>query len=200
MQIKINPLNPEPAKINQAVEILKSGGIIVYPTDTIYGLGCDIFNKKAVEKIYQVKRRDKKKPFSIICPDIKTIAQFAIIPDYAFQILKKNLPGPFTFILKAKNRMPRSVLSKNHAVGVRIPNNKICLELVGQFGSPIITTSLNISGEKVLTSPDQLSKEMLNKIDLIIDAGTLADMPSTILDLSGDSPIIIRNGKGILKF
>jgi len=198
MLLKINSQNPESEKITQVIEILKDGGIIVYPTDTIYGVGCDIFNKKAVEKIYQLKKREKKKPMSIICSDFKEIAQYATIQDYAFILMKKVLPGPFTFILKARSQTPKTVLSKNKNVGIRIPDNKICLEIVKKLGGPIISTSLNISGAEILTEPNQLSKEMRNKIDLIIEAGKLPQLPSSIIDLSGDSPIIVRQGSGDL--
>jgi len=196
MLLKINSQNPEPEKIEKVVEILRAGGIIVYPTDTIYGLGCDIFNKKAVEKIYQLKKREKKKPMSIICSDFKEIAQYALIPDFAFQIMKKVLPGPYTFILKAKSQTPKTVLSKNKTVGIRLPANKICLALAEKLGNPIITTSLNISKQKVLTNPKQLPKEMLNKISLIIETGTLGSEPSSVIDLSGSYPVILRKGVG----
>jgi len=198
MFLKINSQNPEPEKIEQAVKVIQNGGIIVYPTDTIYGLGCDIFNKKAILKIYQLKKRESKKPLSIICQDIKEVAQYAIIPDYAFAILKKYLPGSFTFILKARSQTPKTVLAKNKTVGIRIPDNNLCLEIVKKLGNPIITTSLNISGQKVLTNPNQLDKEMQNKIDLLIDSGTLGQEPSTVVDLSSDAPIILRKGKGII--
>jgi len=195
MIVHINPTTPEPDKITQTVGILRQGGIIVYPTDTIYGLGCDIFNKDAIKKIYQLKKREAKKPMSIICSNFAQIAEYAIVPNSAFAILKKTLPGPYTFILKAKSKTPSSFLAKNKTVGIRIPDNKICQEIVKSLGNPIITTSLNISGQDVLTSPSQLSKEMKNKIDLIIDAGFLAQEPSTIIDLTGDQPVVIRQGK-----
>lgn len=198
MILKINPQNPETDLIQQTVEILHQGGIIVYPTDTIYGLGCDIFKKDAVKKIYRLKKRETKKPMSIICADIKDAAQYAIIGNLAFSWLKKALPGPYTFILKAKSKTPSAVLSKNKTVGIRIPDNKICLEIVKALGNPIITTSLNISGEKIMTSPSQLSKEMKNNIDLILDAGLLPQEPSTIIDLSADQPAVLRQGKGLV--
>jgi len=198
MFLEINSKNPEPKKIEQVIEILKAGGIIVYPTDTIYGLGCDIFNKKAVARIYQLKKREKKKPMSIICSDFKEIAEYALISDFAFQIMKTVLPGPYTFILKAKSQTPKTVISKNKTVGIRLPANKICLALVEKLGNPIITTSLNISNQKVLTNPQQLPKELLNKINLLIEAGTLGSEPSSVIDLSGSYPVILRKGIGNL--
>jgi tRNA threonylcarbamoyl adenosine modification protein (Sua5/YciO/YrdC/YwlC family) len=198
--LNINQELPEGEKIEKVVKALKAGALIVYPTDTIYGLGCDIFNKEAIEKIYQFKGRERKKPLSIICADIKEVAKYCLIQDYAYRLMKKTLPGPFTFILKARNAMPKTFLSKNRTVGVRLPDNKICHELVEKLGDPIITTSLNVSGEKVLTNPNQLSKEAKNKIDIIIDSGILPDEPSTIVDLSGETPVILRRGKGDIKF
>lgn len=196
--LKIHPDHPETKKIERVVEILKSGGILVYPTDTIYGLGCDIFSKEAIEKIYQLKSRDRKKPLSIICSDIKEVAKYAIIQDYAYRLMKKVLPGPYTFILKAKSEIPKTFLPKNRTVGIRIPNNQICLEITKKLSNPIITTSLNISGQEVMTSPNQLNKELANKIDVIIDAGVLPQQPSSIIDLSVDNPIILREGLGDL--
>lgn len=196
--LKINSEHPGVKRLERIVEILKEGGIMVYPTDTIYGLGCDIFNKKAIEKIYQLKGRDRKKPLSIICADIKEVAKYAIIQDYAYRLMKKYLPGPYTFILKAKNAMPKTFLSKNRTVGIRIPDNKICLAMAQKLGNPIITTSLNVSGEAVLTNPSELSKEMQNKIDIIIDSGPLPKEASSIIDLSAEAPVILREGKGDL--
>jgi len=196
--LKIHPEHPETKKIERVVEILKSGGVLVYPTDTIYGLGCDIFNKSAVEKIYKLKGRDRKKPLSIICSDIKEAAKYAIIQDYAYRLMKKTLPGPYTFVLKARSEIPKTFLPKNRTVGIRIPKNQICLEIAKKLENPIITTSLNISGQKVMTSPNELSKELANKIDIIIDVGELPQQPSSIIDLSEDSPIILREGLGDL--
>lgn len=196
--LKIHPDHPEIKKIERIVEILKSGGTLVYPTDTIYGLGCDIFSKEAVEKIYQLKGRERKKPLSIICSDIKEAAKYAVIQDYAYRLMKKTLPGPYTFILKARSEIPKTFLPKNRTVGIRIPNNQICLEIAKKLGNPIITTSLNISGQEVMSNPNDLSKLSANRIDVIIDAGELPRQPSSIIDLSEDRPVILREGLGDL--
>jgi tRNA threonylcarbamoyl adenosine modification protein (Sua5/YciO/YrdC/YwlC family) len=198
MYIKINSSNPEPKKVKIVIETLEQGGVIAYPTDTVYGLGCDIFNKKAVEKIYQIKKRTKKTPLSIMCSDFKQASLYAKIPDYVFKLMKKNLPGPFTMILTAKNKTPRNFLSKNKTVGIRIPDNNFCLKTTELFNRPIITTSLNLSGEKILVSPTELSKELTNKIDLIIDGGPLTGDSSTIIDFTQDQPVILRQGLGII--
>ncbi len=200
MYIKINLADPEPKKVKLTIETLENGGVIAYPTDTVYGLGCDIFNKKAVEKIYHIKKRTKKTPLSIMCSNFKQASRYANIPDAVFKLMKKNLPGPFTMILKAKNKTPQNFLAKNKTVGIRIPDNKFCLNLTTLFDRPIITTSLNISGEKTLISPTELSKELANKIDLIIDGGPLSEESSTIIDFTLDQPEIIRQGLGIINF
>ncbi len=198
MLLKINPNNPEPTKITRVVEGLKNGEVIAYPTDTVYGLGCDIFNKKAVTRIYQIKQRNKKTPLSVLCSDFKQASKYAIIPDYVFKLIKKNLPGPYTFVLKARSNMPKTILSKNKTVGIRIPDNQICLELAARLGSPIITTSLNISGQEVITDLNDLDLEFKNKIDILIDSGPLTNEASTIIDFSQDQPQLIREGKGSL--
>ncbi|MBD3359438.1 MAG: threonylcarbamoyl-AMP synthase [Candidatus Buchananbacteria bacterium] len=200
MYLKINPDSPQTNKIKKTVTAIKNGAVIAYPTDTVYGLGCDIFNKQAVNKIYNIKKRDKKKPLSILCADFKQASQYVIIPDYAFKLMKKILPGPYTFILKARNNMPKNILAKNKTVGIRIPDNQFCLQITKQLGSPIITTSLNISGEQNIKNLQELSKEIRNKIDLMLDAGYLPDKPSTIIDLSQDEIEIIRKGQGDLNF
>ncbi len=200
MYLKINPDSPQANKIAKTVTALKNGAVIAYPTDTVYGLGCDIFNKQAVNKIYSIKKRNKKKPLSILCTDFKQASQYVIIPDYAFKLMKKVLPGPYTFILKARYNMPKNILTKNKTVGIRIPDNQFCLQITQKLNSPIITTSLNISGEQNITELQELNKELRNKIDLLLDAGPLLDEPSTIIDLSQGEIEIIRKGQGSLNF
>jgi tRNA threonylcarbamoyl adenosine modification protein (Sua5/YciO/YrdC/YwlC family) len=186
--------------VHEAIATLKEGGVIIYPTDTVYGLGCDIFNKAAIEKIYRLKKRDKNKPMSIICSDLSNISEYAIVPTYAYRIMKRALPGPYTFILKATKKTPKLFISKNKTVGIRIPNNEITRTLVEELGNPIITTSVNISGEPLMVTPKELSKEFRNQIDTIIDIGQVPNDPSTIIDLSGNYPEIIREGSGDTSF
>lgn len=189
-----------PQVINEAVATLRDGGVMVYPTDTIYGLGCDVFNKKAVENIYRIKHREAKKPMSILCSDISMVAEYAQVPNEIFTLLKKILPGPYTFILKANRKTPHSVVSKNKTVGIRIPDNDLSRSIVKELGNPIVTTSLNISGNQALTNPNQMDAEMRNQINLILNAGDLEEEASTIIDLSGDTPHILREGKGDVSF
>ena len=194
--IVINRDFPQPRLIKKVVQILNDGSVIAYPTDTIYGIGCDIFNKKGIEKIYQIKKREKNKPLSFICADLSDISQYAIVSNYAYRIMKRCLPGPYTFILEASSKTPKKIMSKRKTVGIRIPDHKICLAIVVELGHPLITTSANISTEEELNNPDDIEDKLGHSLDLIIDGGPLISTPSTIIDLTGDSPMVIREGKG----
>ena len=199
MRIVINRDFPQPRLIKKVVQILKDGRVIAYPTDTNYGIGCDIFNKKGIEKIYQKKKREKNKPMSFICADLSDISHYAIVSNYAYRIMKRCLPGPFTFILEASSKTPKKIMSKRKTVGIRIPDHKICLAIVKELGHPLITTSANISTEEELNNPDDIEDKLGSSLDLIIDEGPLISEPSTIVDLTGDSPTILREGKGEIK-
>ena len=150
MLININPQNPQQRLIRKVVEILKAGGIVVYPTDTYYGIGCDLMNRKAIEKIYQLKRRDQDKPFSFICSDLKNISDYAKVSNYAYKTMKRLLPGPYTFILEGSKLVPKIMLTKRKTAGIRVPDNAICLALVRELGHPIITTSATTAGRRQL--------------------------------------------------
>ncbi len=196
---KINSQNPDAEIINGAVEMLKNGQIIVYPTDTIYGIGCDILKQKAVQTIQKIKHRKKQKPLSIICADLKDISRWAMVSNFQYRILKKHLPGPFTFILKASKEAPKILQDpKRKTIGIRIPNHQVCLNLVKELGHPIITTSVNESGKQNYANPDKIKKDWFGKVDLILDAGEINGEPSTIVSLIDDQVEIIRQGKGEL--
>ncbi|MDP2863428.1 MAG: L-threonylcarbamoyladenylate synthase, partial [Desulfobacterales bacterium] len=149
MIIEINPENPQKRLIRKVVEVLKNDGIIAYPTDTYYGIGCDIMNKKAIEKIYLLKQRDKKRPFSFICSGLKNISDYAKVSNYAYKTMKRLLPGPYTFILEGSKLVPKIMLTNRKTAGIRVPNNKICLALVEELGNPIITTSATMPDDSV---------------------------------------------------
>ena len=195
MLIEINNRSPEYPKIKQAVDILKNGGVIIYPTDTIYGFGCDIFNKNAVDRIYKIKQK-KAAGFSFICPDLNEIAKYALVSDYAYKLLKRLLPGPYTFIFKATKMVPKDLIPNKKTVAIRIPDNRVCLDIVKQLGHPIVTTSVNVTHEPHFSDPLIIDKEFGDNVDLVIDAGILANDPSSVIDLSGDAPVIVRRGKG----
>lgn len=203
MLVKIYPENPNPKEIRLVVDILKKGGIIVYPTDTVYGLGCDITNAKAVEKVSRYKGvKVEKSNFSFICSDLSQLAEFSKpLSNPVFKILKHYLPGPFTFILNANSNVPKYFKGKKKTVGVRIPDNQIILEIVRELGNPIMSTSIHDDDEILEYSTDpELIHEKFNEIaDLIIDGGYGQNVPSTIVDCTEEVPFIIRQGKGIFE-
>ncbi|OFX54531.1 MAG: threonylcarbamoyl-AMP synthase [Bacteroidetes bacterium GWB2_41_8] len=203
MLVKIYPENPNPKEIRLVVDILKKGGIIVYPTDTVYGLGCDITNAKAVEKVSRYKGvKVEKSNFSFICSDLSQLAEFSKpVSNPVFKILKHYLPGPFTFILNANSNVPKYFKGKKKTVGVRIPDNQIILEIVRELGNPIMSTSIHDDDEILEYSTDpELIHEKFNEIaDLIIDGGYGQNVPSTIVDCTEEVPFIIRQGKGVFE-
>jgi tRNA threonylcarbamoyl adenosine modification protein (Sua5/YciO/YrdC/YwlC family) len=196
MILRINPSNPQKRLIDKAVDVLKAGGVIAYPTDTIYGFGCDIYNKKAIQRIYQIKKRDLKKPFSFICSDLKNISLYAQVTNQAYKIMKRYLPGPYTFILLGTKLVPKIMLTKRKTVGIRVPNNNICLAIVKTLGNPIISTSVGFSGGEVLSDPSFIEDTFGSQIDLTIDGGVTANQPSTIISLIDDEVEVIREGLG----
>ncbi len=196
MYLNINSQNPQMRLIKKAVDILQDGGIIIYPTDTVYGLGCDLFNKRGIEKIYEIKRRNKKQPLSFVCADLKDISQYAKVSDYAYKTMKRLLPGPYTFILEASRLVPKIILPKRHTTGIRVPDNEICLALVRELGHPIISTSVTTEDGEVLSDPSEIREKFGNRVDLIIDGGFLSSDPSSVISLVDDVIEIIRVGKG----
>lgn len=199
MMIEINQNIPEFPKIKQISQIIQRCGVVVYPTDTIYGFGCDIFCPDAIEEIYKIKGK-KATGFSFVCPDLKEIAKYAMVPDNAYKIMKRVLPGPYTFVFKATKLVPKTLIPDKKTVAIRIPDNKICLDLVKQVGHPIVSTSVNLSGEPNYSDPLLIEKDFGDKVDAIIDAGVIANEPSTVIDFSEGNPILIRQGKGDSSF
>ncbi len=199
MMLEINSENPEFPKIRQISQILRQSGVIVYPTDTVYGFGCDIFCPEAIEQIYKIKGK-KATGFSFICPDLAEISKYAVVPDNAFKIMKRYLPGPYTFVFKAKKLVPKTLIPNKKTVAIRIPDNKICLDLLKQIGHPIVSTSVNIHSEPNYSDPLLIEKDFGDKVDAIIDAGIIAKEPSTVIDFSDGEPILIRQGKGDTSF
>jgi tRNA threonylcarbamoyl adenosine modification protein (Sua5/YciO/YrdC/YwlC family) len=196
MLLEINPDNPQPRLIARVVEILKEGGVVAYPTDTTYGIGCSIFSKKGIERIYLIKQRDRKKPFSFICTDISEIARYAKVSNYQFKQLRRLLPGPYTFVLEAASVVPDLLLTKQRTVGIRIPDNKICLAIVKELGAPIVTTSANLSGEDPIGNPWLVDADLGKQLDLVVDGGDLTADVSSVVSLIGDVPVVLRKGVG----
>ena len=196
MLISINGENPQMRLIQKAVEILKQGGIIIYPTDTAYGMGCDLFNKRAIEKIYDIKQRSRKQPFSFICADLTDISSYAVVSNYTYKIMKRMLPGPYTFVLGASRLVPKILLPKRKAVGIRVPDNRICLALVRELGHPIISTSVTTQQKEILADPQDMESMFKHCVDLVIDGGILAPEESSVVSFINDVPEVIRAGKG----
>ena len=197
MLISINSENPHQRHIRQIVEKLRNGAVICYPTDTVYGIGCDIFNQKAIKKIYQIKQRAKHKPFSFMCSSLKNVNDYGHVSNMAYRIMKKALPGPFTFVLPASKLVPKMMITKQKTVGIRVPDNNICLALIEELGNPILTTSAILDKEGGPLSEAYEFEELLgNMIDLVIDGGMVFPDPSTIISFTGDEPEILRQGKG----
>lgn len=197
--IKIYPENPNEKEIEKVVNILRDGGIIIYPTDTVYGLGCDITNSKALERIAQLKGvKLEKTNFSFICADLSNMSDYVKqIDNTTFKILKKALPGPYTFILPGGNNLPKDFKRKK-TVGIRVPDNNIARILVQKLGNPIVSTSIYDEDELIeyTTDPELIFEKWQNKIDAIIDGGYGDNVASTIIDLSNGTPVVIREGKG----
>ena len=196
MLLNINSQNPQLRLIKKAVDVLRDGGIIIYPTDTVYGLGCDLFNKRGIEKIYEIKKRNKKEPLSFVCADLKDISHYAIVSDYAYKSMRRFLPGPYTFILQASRLVPKIILPKRHTTGIRVPDHPICLALVRELGQPIISTSVKTEDGELLNDPAIISEQFERRVDLIIDGGIIPAAPSSVISLVDDQVEIIRVGKG----
>ena len=197
MILEINPKHPEPRKIKQVVEVLANGGIIAYPTDTYYGIGCDLFNKATIEKIYQLKRRSPVDPFSFICSDLKNISEYAQVTNYAYKNMKRLLPGPYTFVLEGSRLVPKIMLTKRHTLGIRVPDNAICLAIVEDLGHPVINTSAtNPETNEILSTPQEIKEKLGHALDLIIDGGSVPGKPSSVISLIGDTPEVLREGSG----
>lgn len=194
MLLDINPEHPEPRKIQRAIEVLERGGLIAYPTDTVYGLGCDLMNKGAVERLYQLKGMDKKKNLAFICHDLGDIAKYAVVDNWAYRIVRRFLPGPYCFILPATREVPKMVLSKQKTVGIRVPNHPVVTTLARELGRPIISTTAAADGEPLI-DPTEL-RDHFRVLDLVLDGGVGGQVPTTVVDLSEGHVQIIREGAG----
>lgn len=193
---ELHPDNPQLRFINKAVDILKQGGVIIYPTDTVYGIGCDIFNKVALERIFNIKHNSGSKLFSFVCSDLKDIAKYAKVSDYAYKTMKTLLPGPYTFILPAAKNVPKTLWTNRKTVGIRVPNHTITLTLANELGNPIISSSATDENGNILFNPEVIKNNFQNQVDLMLSSGVLSNQPSSIVDLSESEPVIVRRGAG----
>ena len=188
--LSINADNPQQRLINRVCAVLEEGGLIVYPTDTFYGIGCNLFNKRGIQLIYRLKNRPLKKPFSFLCDSLKEVSRYALVSNYAYKTMKRLLPGPYTFILEGTRLVPKIMLTRRKTVGIRVPDNKICLDIIRTFGRPIISTSA------VFDDPQSIEEAYGSFLDVIIDGGVLYQSPSSVVSLIDDIPEVIREGKG----
>ena len=200
MLLKLYDSNPNPAQVRQIADCLRNGGIIIFPTDTVYAFGCNIFNADGIEFITRIKNHDlRKSNLSFICSDISQISEYAKMEDVAFRIIKRNLPGPFTFILQGNSKLPKLFKNKK-TVGIRMPDNSIAMEIVRELGNPILTSSIFTDEDttEYITDPELIHEKYGSQVDMVIDGGPGGLIHSTIIDCTGPEPIIVREGAGEL--
>ena len=198
MLLRIHPDNPPPRLIKQVVESLQQGGIIIYPTDTVYGLGCDILQQKAIERICRIKQVEPKKAqLSFVCSDLSHLSDFAKpLSNPTYRLLKEHLPGPYTFILEASKMVPKILQSKKDTIGLRIPNNNIAMAIIKELGRPILSASLPGDMVEDYTDPEVMYENFMKEVNFVIDGGIGGMVPSTVIDCTGDEPVLIREGLG----
>lgn len=195
MLLPIHTDHPEPRKVRRAIDALEDGGIIAYPTDTVYGLGCDLTNKHAIERLYSVKRMDKSHPLAFVCPDLSDIARYAIVDNQVYRVLRRFLPGPYTFILPATRDVPKLVQMKRKTVGIRVPACELTRTLARELGRPIISTTAARPGEDPLIDPHEIDATF-HGLAMVLDGGAGGLVPTTVIDLTQIPPVIVREGAG----
>ena len=195
MLLEINPDNPEPRKIRRAVDALEAGEVIAYPTDTVYGLGCDLFNKKAVDRLYQIKGMPRSQPLAFVCRDLGDVARYAVMHNSVYRILRGYLPGPYCFILEATREVPKVVQMARKTVGIRIPKHEVTLALVSELGRPIISSTAARHDEPPNPDPGEIDVGFRG-LALVLDGGSGGTVPTSIVDLTGPAPRVVRQGAG----
>lgn len=195
MLVQINPLHPEPRKVQRAIDALQAGEVIGYPTDTVYGLGCDISNKKAADRLYQIKQMDRSHPLAFICPDLSEIAKYAIVDNQVYRVLRRFLPGPYCFILEATREVPRLLQTKRKTIGIRVPNHEVIRSVVRGLGRPVISTTAQRPGEEPHVDPREIDDDF-SGLGLVLDGGAGGIVPTTVIDLTAQPPEIVREGAG----
>ena len=195
MLLPINPAPPEPRRVQRAVQVIKEGGVIGYPTDTVYGLGCDLFNKGAIDELYRIKGMNRDKSLAFICPDLSDIARYAVVENATYRVLKRFLPGPYCFILQATREVPKIVQTKQKTVGIRVPNHPITLALVKELGSPLISTTACRGDSVPMVDPWEIDQEFPG-LGLVVDGEGGGTVPTTVVDLSQGDVRIVREGAG----
>ncbi len=196
MLLEINPHNPQMRLIRRVVEVLRQGGVVAYPTDTVYGIGCDIMNKKAIKRVHQIKRQPLDKPFSFICPGLTELSQYARVTNYAYKNLRRLLPGPYTIILEGSRQVPKMMLTRRKEVGIRVVDHPIVQAMVSELGHPILSTSATDPEGRYYLQAWEIEENLGRQLDLVIDGGPVPGEPSSVISLVGDVPQVIREGAG----
>jgi tRNA threonylcarbamoyl adenosine modification protein (Sua5/YciO/YrdC/YwlC family) len=197
MILEIDPVEPEPWLLARAAQVLRGGGIVVMPTDTVYGLTCGITHHDAIRRIYKLKDMDPKKPLSVLVSDMSMVGRFAKgVSTPAYRLLKRVLPGPYTFIFEASPEVPKIMLRKRRTIGIRMPDNPIALALLEEMGEPLLSSSIRDPEHDFVNNPDEIERSLGSDVEMVIDGGILLPVPSTVVDLSDDEPTLIRDGKG----
>jgi tRNA threonylcarbamoyl adenosine modification protein (Sua5/YciO/YrdC/YwlC family) len=197
--LAIHPEHPQPRHVARAVEVLASGGLLAYPTDTYYGVACDLHSRKAIERLYQLKGRDKRKPLSFLVPDLSDCARYALVSNFAYRTMRGLTPGPFTFILPATRLVPDMMMSKQKQVGIRVPDAPLARELARGLGRPLVTTSATTPDGEPLVDPLDIKEVLGHGLSLILDGGIVTNEPSTVVSLMEDQIEILRQGKGVIE-
>ncbi len=198
--VTIHPATPQPRALQQVAQVIERGGVVAYPTDTTYGIGCDIRNPKAIERIYRLKNKNKKDTLSFVCADLSHLADYAVVSNTGFRLMKRLLPGPYTFVLKATKLPPRVLQTRQKTVGIRVPDHAVPRALVDLLGHPIVSTTANISGEMAIADPHEIAERLGHDLDLVIDVGPIVGELSTVVEIADDGVTILREGKGVQAF
>ncbi len=196
--VEVDSQHPQPRHVERAAKELEDGGLIAYPTDTYYGIGCDLASKKGIDRLYALKDRDRRKPFAFLCPDLSDVSNYALVSNFAYRTMKQLTPGPFTFVLEATRLVPQMMQTKQRQVGIRVPQAPLMLAIAAKLGRPIVTTSAMADDGRVLTDAREIKEELGPRLDLILDGGVQPNEPSTVVSLVGDQIEILRQGKGII--
>ncbi|MCB2187843.1 MAG: threonylcarbamoyl-AMP synthase [Deltaproteobacteria bacterium] len=196
MILEISAEYPQPRKVRRVVEVLLEGGVVAYPTDTAYGLGCDIMNKKAIRRLHQITRQPESKPFSFICPDLKELSRYARVTNYAYKTLKRCLPGPYTFILEGSREVPNMMLTRRKTAGIRVPNHPVCVAIAAELGRPVVNATAADEDGRLLLSPWEIEDLYGHQLDLVVDGGPVPGEESSVVSLVGDEPEVLREGAG----
>ena len=196
--VEVDAQHPQPRHVDRAAEVLEQGGLIAYPTDTYYGIGCDLQSKKGIDRLYALKDRDRRKPFAFLCPDLSDVSHYALVSNFAYRTMKQLTPGPFTFVLEATRLVPQMMQNKQRQVGIRVPQAPLMLAIAAKLGRPIVTTSATDADGRVLIDAKDIKETLGSRLELILDGGVQPNEPSTVVSLVGDQIEILRQGKGII--